>query len=269
MFSKCYASLMLTAGSFFLLSIPSLAAIIPIESFEDGNLSNWIISPSGQAIVTDNSFGVSPTDGNFQALLETGETGISTTPVFNPFLVPNTLEGTTFPTAVNGFLFDIGNNPITDLGSYVQGSAIKYSTQLMVSAGDILHFDYNFLTDETNSIAPNNDLAFFSINQTLIPVTSVNTATFVSSPTAFTAETNYQPFSYVFTNTEMITLSFAIVDENATSGHSALLVDNIRLQTSVNEPASIGGLLLLSGLWIIGKASSVSKYYVRDGGQST
>lgn len=245
---RFYNPLMVIIGSFLLLSSPTFAATFPVDSFESGDLSNWEISPTGQTNVIDNSFGVNPTDGNFQGLLETGEQNISTTPVFSPFDAPNTLEGTLFPTPSAGFLFDEGPGPISALGSYIQGSAIKYLTQLLVFSGDILEFDYNFLTDEINNITPNNDLAFLSINQTLIPITSVNTATFFDSATAYTSETNYQSFSYMFTETGIVTLGFAIVDENAASGQSGLLLDNIRISPRVPESSSVFGILLIAFL---------------------
>ncbi len=252
---QVYSSLILSVGSLLIFSPFTIAQNVLREGFESGDLSNFDVSPSGQAEVNDDSFGVTPTEGNFQGLLRTGEQGINTTPVFDPFAAPNTLEGASFPFPfpVSGFLFDNGPGPISALGSYVQGSALKFSTPLMVAEGETLEFDYNFLTDETNQTTPNNDLAFFSINQTLIPLTSVNTATLFDSATSFTSETNYQSFRYVFTQTETITLGFGIVDENAASGQSGLLLDNIRLSPRVPEPSASLAILFLFGLGVISR----------------
>ncbi|MDJ0843101.1 hypothetical protein [Crocosphaera sp.] len=227
-----------------LLGMTPLALGMTINDFESGDFANFDLSPSGIGTVVDSTFGVSPTQGTFQALLETGITNTLATPVFNPIEVPNTLEGFA---GVPGFLFEDGPGPISALGSYVQGSALRLQTPLTVEAGQSLRFDYNFLTDETNSADPNNDLAFLTLNEMIIPIASVDTASFISSPTSFVSETEYQSFTYTFLSSGTFNLGFAVVDENAFSGHSGLLLDNIELvsptQTQIPESSMLVGLM--------------------------
>ncbi|MEA5536851.1 PEP-CTERM sorting domain-containing protein [Crocosphaera sp. XPORK-15E] len=234
-----------------LLLVPTANAMT-IEGFETG-LNNWSISPGGIASIKDSNFGVLPTEGSFQVFLETGELNVFTTPVFDPGLVPDTLEGFT-DTTTPGFLFNDGPGSITSQGTYVQGSAIKLTTVINAQAGQKLEFDYNLLTDETTGTSPNNDLAFLSLNQILIPiisVNSVNSGDFVSSATGFISETGYKTFTHTFLTAGTFTLGFGIVDENAFSGHSGLLIDNIRLASpaqQVPEPSMVLGLFTLVGL---------------------
>lgn len=227
----------------------SLVQAMTLEGFETG-LNDWSISPGGIANIKDNMFGVLPTEGNFQALLETGQINVPTTPVFDPVLVPDTLEGFT-DMSTPGFLFNDGPGPISSQGSYVQGSAIKLTTVINAQAGQKLEFDYNLLTDEPLATNPENDLAFLSLNQDLIPIISVVGTTFSSSATGFVSETGYRTFSYIFPTTDSFTLGFGIVDENAFRGHSGLLIDNIRLTSSpqpVPESSTIVGLFAWIGL---------------------
>ncbi|MEA5534012.1 PEP-CTERM sorting domain-containing protein [Crocosphaera sp. XPORK-15E] len=239
--------------SFFLLL--SQTAQATVLGFESNDFTDWLTS--GNTSIKDSSYGSIPTEGIYHALLETGA---GSTDVFSPFL--DSLEG---QNVVNGFLFS--GDSISAYGTsqglfYTQGSAIKKQTQIEVTSGKIitLSFDYNFLTNE-NPTTGNNDLAFFSLNEQLIPITSVKTANLISSTlTPFNSSTGYQLNQvYTITKPGTYTLGFGVLDERDFATPSGLLVDNIRIESadaeiiaSIPEPSSLLGLglfgLLLSGL---------------------
>ncbi len=214
--------------------------------FENNNFDDW--ETTGTTSVVDNTFGVEPTEGSYQALLSTGG---SPTPVLQPPFLGTSLEGgESLGTPFSGFLFSDGQitnfgNSLSPATSYTEGSAIK--TTITANAGEILTFDYNFLTNEDSSQPIfGNDLGFFSINNQLISlaVFSDVESILVPSATSFSRETGYQEYSYTFSSSGTYTLGFGVVDGNDSSGDSALLVDHIQV---VPEPLTILGTVAALG----------------------
>lgn len=247
------------AYSFFqVIGVSTLISIIAQPStavtlgFENG-FDDWEIS--GNTSIVGSDFGSGSTEGLSQALLSTG--GTTPIPVFRPPIIGVSLEGRGLG---GGFLFS--GSQISDFGNslspsvpYTQGSAIKTKTNISVNAGDTLKFDYNFLTNEDSS-SPifGNDLAFFSLNNQLLPLAIFADVedNLVDSATPFTRETQYQEYSFTFPSAVNFTLGFGVVDGNDILGDSGLLVDNIRIETSatiIPEPSSVFGLLLLGSFW--------------------
>ena len=120
------SSLTLTTALALLL-IPSqiVHAVTLNGSFETGNFDNW--TTTGQTSVEDSGFGVTPTDGDKQAALQT-------------------LQNSTGITAVEIETFlGLSTGTLTNQGA-TEGSAIKQI--VTANAGDILSFSWNFLTDQ-------------------------------------------------------------------------------------------------------------------------
>jgi hypothetical protein len=221
--------------------------------FENGDLSDW--DTSGNASIQTSLFGSGPTEGSFQALLQTNP---SSTSVFDP-IANESLEGGNI---IAGFLF--AGSEISDYGLaqnpqafYTQGSAIKTQATLNVNAGDVLKFDYNFLSDEDPQTTNfGNDFAFFSLNQELIPLTTVqnSAAAFIASSTSFAREIGYQSYSYTFTTSGNFILGFSVVDEFDFATKSGLLIDNIRVEKGGTLPTlpESSTLLSLGFLGLIG-----------------
>lgn len=175
-------------------------------SFEDGDFSGF--STLGVVSVETASFGVSPTDGNFQALLSTTGFGVSDSTIEN-FL------GISF-----GTLDGLGN------GDATAGATIQLNS-ITVEAGDILSFDWNFLTNE---LTPTffNDFAFVAIDE-VSTLADTNSA-FVFSPFFFfNEETGYQQFEFTFESAGTFDIGFGVVDAEDTVVDSGLLLDNIRI----------------------------------------
>ncbi len=217
----------LTTGVLGLLSLstvlfaaPSQAAVVN-GSFEQG-LFGWESRGSVGAI--DDSLGVNPRDGYFQA----GLTTYASRPAAS-------LEN--FLGLSNGSLSSLGN------GVARGGAAIKQT--FTANVGDVISFDWNFLTDEGTPNARNNDFAFFSLSG-LTELADTNVS-FVDSFSPFREETGYQTTSYTITKAGTYTLGLGVVNTGDVKGLSGLLVDNVRTET-VPEPASMLGILAFGAL---------------------
>ncbi|NEP91326.1 MAG: trypsin-like serine protease [Okeania sp. SIO2C2] len=131
-----------------------------------------------------------------------------------------------------------------DVEFVVQGSAIEQTFQ--AKAGDILTFDFNFLTDEFLApefdFDPLNDFSFVSLSSDVLDnpfleiLADVFSDTFVDSPTAFDQETGYQNFSIEIPETGIYTLGLGVTDADEFGFLSALAVDNVMLITSASTP---------------------------------
>ncbi|MBH8561382.1 PEP-CTERM sorting domain-containing protein [Nostoc sp. CENA67] len=122
-------------------------------------------------------------------------------------------------------------------GEAVEGSAIKNT--VTVAAGDVLRFDWNFRTNETQ----NKDFAFLLVDNTLIKLADFTNATQADSP--FGQKTGLR--SYTFSNAGTYTFAFGVVDVDGFDTTSALEVTNARIET-VPEPTTVLGLGMLLAL---------------------
>ncbi|NEP38091.1 MAG: trypsin-like serine protease [Okeania sp. SIO2H7] len=194
------------------------------SSFEKG-LTGW--SRRGSAGVTNSTFPVSTSQGDSQALIVNDEfLGIASTNEIEELLEldPGDLD------AVSGSLI-------------VAGSAIKQTFQ--AKAGDVLTFDFNFLTDEWTPDDFLNDFSFVSLasdvfNNPFIDLLADTFSDFVDSDTAFFSETGYQSYSYVIPETGTYTLGFGVADAEEIGGLSGLLVDNVKLASTPEPTTTIG-----------------------------
>jgi hypothetical protein len=210
-------------------------------SFETGNFSNWDTTATGQTTVEDLGFGVTPTQGDYQAVLQTCfyDANSQACDDGQSLSDANTLES----------FLGLSTDYLSNLG-VTEGSAIKQS--ITVNNGDILTFDWNFLTDEDSANTNYNDFAFFTVNNTLISLANIeSTFNIVPSFSHLAKETGYQPFSYTFTSAGTYTLGFGVVDVDRegggdTSVNSALLVDNVNVEP-IPEPFTILGTLTALG----------------------
>ncbi|ACK69192.1 Na-Ca exchanger/integrin-beta4 [Gloeothece citriformis PCC 7424] len=173
--------------------------------FEEGSLTNW--NSRGNRSLKTATFGVTPTEGNSQLLLTTG-TGSITDTKLETFVGLNLAE---FDNLIN-------NNA-------TEGSAIK--RRLTVESGDILSFDWNFLTNQT-SISLNTDFAFVSINNSLTKLADIDSQ-MVDSNSNFEIETGYKTFTYQFTDSGSFNVSVGVLDVGDTQINSGLLVDNFTI----------------------------------------
>ncbi|NEO82409.1 PEP-CTERM sorting domain-containing protein [Moorena sp. SIO4G3] len=226
----CSGTVSLVSAATLLSANPALAIVN--GSFETGDFTEW--ATIGDTSIQTAAFGSGPTDGDFQALLTTD---FGSVPVSD-------LE--TFLGLTAGSLATIPNLPNVDTPR--EGSAIQQT--FTAHAGDVLTFDWNFLTNEsTSSFDPArfNDFSFVSIAKMVDGLADTNSPLFIDSLTPFFQETGFQSFSYTFETSGTFSLGLGVLDEDDEIVDSRLLIDNVEL-TPVPEPASILGLLALSAL---------------------
>lgn len=196
--------------------------VVSNGSFESGTFSNW--RTIGDTSIETKEYGVSPTDGEFQALLTNGFSGSG---------------GSVVEVDLQEFLdFPVSLDEVFDV-DVIEGSAIKQT--LSAEAGDILRIDFDFLTDETtfdNDPGTFNDFAFY----TLVPegeapnadVLADTSALLFPSGTPFDTETEYLSIDILQSGT--FTLGIGVVDVDDSGFDSGLLVDNIQIISPPSPP---------------------------------
>ena len=238
----------LVSLSSLLSASPSHAAIIN-GGFETGDFTGW--ETIGDASIQTSKFGSNPTEGATQALITTapGLKGFDQPSFSGQNSVPaKSLE--TFLGLTPGSLNQISNSDVSySKRKATESSAIKQT--FTANAGDVVSFDWNFLTNEDTPEPSFRDFAFVSINSLSKELANVGTSLFNSSGTSFLEETGYQHFSYKLPTAGTYTLGFgttdvSLVNLNDTTGNSGLLIDHVSLSsTSIPESTSVLGLLAL------------------------
>jgi hypothetical protein len=231
---------MLITALGFLLSTPeTVRAAVINGSFETGDFTGWTPT-TGQATIDTSGFGVTPPQGNYQALLQT--CAISSSPsggCDENTRLPNGAELETFLTLSSGTLTSLG---------VTEGSAIKQT--ITANAGDILTFSWNFLTAQAPPEQDFNDFAFFTLSNSLTQLADTFSPLLSDSwTTSLGKATGYQTYTIPIAGN--YTLGFGVVDVGDDTANSALLVDNVKLEpasTKVPEPDTILGLLIALGL---------------------
>lgn len=231
---------LITVASLLASNLEASHAAVVNGSFETGNFSDW--NTSGQTSIETSSFGVTPVNGSYQAVLQTC--------VFVGACDDN--QSLTNANDLESFL-GLSGNELSNL-SVVEGSAIKQT--ITANAGDIFSFSWNFLTDEDATNVDYSDFAFFTLNNTLYSLADIQSIFPVNpSFSHLKKETGYQTYTIPISVTGNYILGFGVVDVDKTGGgnaavNSALLVDNIKLTNiaKVPEPDTLFGLLLTLGL---------------------
>ncbi|WP_107667773.1 PEP-CTERM sorting domain-containing protein [Cyanothece sp. BG0011] len=228
--------LILLSASSLLLSLPEMSRAAAIEngSFETGDFTGW--QTIGQTSVDTSGFGVTPTDGTYQAVLETCHIDALSQACDDGIPLSNATE-------LENFL-NLSENTLSDLG-VTEGSAIKQD--IFINAGQVLSFSWNFLTDEFFPTDDYNDFGFFTLSNNLTVLADTHDATNLNFFSRLLNETGY--FSHTITQTGTYTLGFGVVDVDLFEGfdtgvNSALLVDNVNV---VPEPLTILGSFVAVG----------------------
>ena len=199
--------------------------------FEFGTFRNF--RTIGNTSIETADFGSGPSEGTFQALLTNGvsDSGGS--------VVTSDIEE--FLDLAPGLLDGLGNGDVTE------GSAIKQT--FTADAGDILTFDFNFLTNE-DATSLFNDFAFFTVNPFTLELADTTDPTSLDDPLGsanFSAATSFETVSVAISAPGTYTLGFGVVDAGDSIVESGLLLDNIQLTSTGigTEPISIEGSLVV------------------------
>jgi hypothetical protein len=221
-----------------LLATAGPAAADFINGGLESGLAGW--QSTGDALTVGNGFGTGPAAGSFQGLVTTAsQNGDANS--FSGIDAVLAAELETFLGLAAG-----------TLGDGYEGSTIKQT--ITAEAGDVLTFRWNFLTTEGQL----NDFAFFTLSGTsgftlLADTTSgLLGASGVALDPVFgdpTRETGYQTFSLTFAAAGTYTLGFGVADLIDEFIPSALLIDDVRLESAgavsaVPEPATLTSLMI-------------------------
>jgi Ca2+-binding RTX toxin-like protein len=189
--------------------------------FETGDFTHW--KTIGDASIQTKDFGVNPTEGKNQALITTGVGSVSDAELESLLgLAPGSLDG-------------LGK------GDATEGSALQY-VPVTVKAGDVLSFDWNFLTDEATPDGTFNDFGFVSISSTS-GLADTNSKFVLSGPA--NSETGYGKFSYEFTTGGTYLFSVGVADVGDTVVNSSLLIDNLKIFDPLNIVGTPGNDVLV------------------------
>ncbi|MEX2672712.1 MAG: PEP-CTERM sorting domain-containing protein [Phycisphaeraceae bacterium] len=202
-------------------------------SFETGNLDGW--ESTGLTAAVDDSVDITPTDGIYQALMETNQGGFIGVAQM-PALADDVED---FLGLSVGMLDDLTPEEPT------QGSAIRQSLNL--NAGEFITFDWNFLTDEGFESEFNDFAIVTLVNMTTSAVVLADTFNPDlpgGSSSNYFAETGYESFALpAVATTDEYLLGFAVLDATDFSVSSALLIDDVQV---VPEPTTLGMVGLLA-----------------------
>ena len=229
-----------------LLSLAGIARATLVEGFESGSFSG-AEAVSGDAGIRGTYFTIAPTEGTKQMLLTT---------INNTSDSPQTNQsgGNAVPvTTIGSFLGESTSSIRDGIAAGQEGSAFTINLGTL-NAGDIVTFNYDFLTNE---IAPgqHNDFAFWELNSGTIHVFSDTNSGLLHatdpSNMVFALETGYQTVTINITATATYMLGIGVMDATTTDNSSGVLIDNIQV-SPVPEPTTIGftfaGAALLAAL---------------------
>ncbi|EGJ30694.1 MULTISPECIES: PEP-CTERM sorting domain-containing protein [Moorena] len=198
---------------------PASAAIITNGSFEN-DFTGW--ETLGSASVRTAGFGSKPTDGSFYAQLDT----------FLPQEKENFLELANFLELNITALDNLGAGK----GEVFEGSAIR--TTFTAVAGDVLNFDYNFLTDDYGS-EYFNDFAFVGISGQVSGLADTFSV-LADSMTPFVNETGFSTYSQTIAASGTYTFTIGVTDVGDGAFDSGLLIDNVNVvRLEPTDPPSV------------------------------
>ncbi len=236
----------LALGSMALLVVALL--LLPAKSGRAEGFESIILDGTNSigdaSIRTPNYFGINPTEGTHQLLLTTINNGAGSDPIItgNP---PNQSGNNAVSVTNLAAFLGINTSNIRD-GTVTgqEGSAFKLNLGLL-SVGDVITFNYNFLTNDAAPPDGHNDFAFVSLSliggNTPVIADELAPPQFVTTGAGnpFVLETHYQTYSITITQAGNYTLGIGIVDGTTNDNTSALLVDNISV-IPVPEPSTVG-----------------------------
>jgi hypothetical protein len=240
-----------------LIALSALASVgaaqaAVVEGFESTSLTQGS-NAIGDASIQGVYFTINPTQLTHQLLLTSinNAAGADPTPA-NPQNQSgfNAVANVTTPGGLADF-FGVTANTIrngTPVGQ--EGSGFKMSLGAL-NVGDVVSFDYDFLTKETGSHA---DFGFALLQNTTASTNNYQVfsqASAAGTPTTgagnpFNLETGYHTFSFTITSAGNYSLGLGVADATDKTIASGALIDNISVTSAaVPEPSTIG--LMIAG----------------------
>ena len=211
-------------------------------SFEDGDLGGWIAVGNADADGTWRSS--APTDGSYQAIVRTSGSAVVRSIAETALgLTDNTLQ----------ILFDDSLGSISTGSGPIEGSAIQQSFDAL--AGDVLSFDWNFVTREDPSETLTTDFLWQhlslpdgSSNSGVLAHAAQPASDFFNAQSPSFQQTGYETFSFTLPQDGTYTFSAGVFDVQETNRDSFGVFDNFSVFRAP-EPGTAG--LLGLGLAVL------------------
>jgi hypothetical protein len=240
---------MLTA---FLFSSVAHADSFVNGGFETGDSTGWLTI--GDAMVTAAFAGTNPIAGSYQALISnapspfvppdiagtySGHPSVGVTCYTGPCPNADPLED--FLGLTRGSLYKLGKSLFSPGGEPYEGSAISQS--FTGNAGDVLSFNFDYLTNEGSSTT---DYAFLVVDGTVSLLANYSPSC-AGPNTGFMHDCGYQSFATTLTSSGSHYVAVGVIDSSQDPGvNSAVLVDRFAV-SSVPEPSTLALLTVGSG----------------------
>ncbi|MGB7444135.1 MAG: hypothetical protein WA919_23970 [Coleofasciculaceae cyanobacterium] len=196
----------------------SLSSVAIVNGgFETGDFSQW--QTLGRTFIeASDTYSFASREGIYYSRLDTVYP--QPAPEFN-----SEIKTGNFPELLE--FMNLGASSLNALGNgqVFEGSAIK--TVLSAEAGDILSFDWNFLSN-ARSQAQFNDFALVTIAGTVNELAD-SFSNLVLSESVFRNETGFRRFSYTFTTAGEYSLGVGVVDVGDGTEDAGLLLDRFVL----------------------------------------
>ena len=196
-------------------NLSEVSGFISNGSFESGNFSGW--DTIGDTSIETEDLGIFPTDGASQALITSGDSDSG---------------GSVVDADLEEFL-DLSAGSLDGIvgDDASEGSAIKQT--FTAEAGDIVSFDWNFLTNESTPNETFNDTGFVSIGGFTFELADTN-AEFSDAPDVerFSSQTGTQTLTFSVANAGTYDIGFGAVDVGDSAVESGLAIDNINIASS-------------------------------------
>ena len=127
-----------------------------------------------------------------------------------------------------------------------ESSALLTQT-LTVEAGEVLQFNWNFLTNH-EMVDSRNDFAFISINDSVFRLADTNSPFSFPGERGFSRQTGFNTFSYTFPTAGEYTIGIGVIDVGDDITTSALVLETTI--EDIPEPSAILSLLALGTLGV-------------------
>ena len=183
--------------------------------FEEGTFQNW--RTIGDTSIETEEIGIDPTDANFQALISNGFSDSG---------------GSVEESDLSEF-FNLSSDSLDVLldGNATEGSGVKQT--FTAQSGDILEFDYTFLSNEATPSRTFNDSAFFSLGNFALELGDTFDPTFSNqSVEEFSEATDTKTIKIAISEAGTYDLGFGIVDLTDSIVDSGILIDDVKLTQS-------------------------------------
>ena len=256
------------------IAVAVLASLVPTTvkaavingGFEDG-LTGW--QAIGEYRVETSAFGTGPVAGSSQAFLSTAfDEVVNLDDNYNEVVGGNAAAVSFISGSTDGFSLEeffgsstfLGDNSLDSLttATPLEGSAIKQT--FTASAGELVSFSWNFLTQESTGRAAVNDFTYPDFNDLAFVLIQSGTsnewislsdtlANLNSSSTSFDNETGFRTFSYEIPTAGSYTLGIGVVDVGDRGLVSGLLVDSVEAVPEPNSILGTVGMLVLGAGW--------------------